>query len=58
MSVALVIQHETRMRRIILSSVASLALPYFYTGSSGSSCALIKGVGSDVHERLYTFEPI
>ena len=30
-SVALVIQHAMRMRRIILSSVASLALSYFYT---------------------------
>jgi hypothetical protein len=30
-SVALVIQHAKRMRRIILSSVASLALPYFST---------------------------
>jgi hypothetical protein len=31
MSVALVIQHAKRMRRIILSSVACLALPYFST---------------------------
>jgi hypothetical protein len=30
-SVALVIQHAQRMRRIILSSVACLALPYFST---------------------------
>jgi hypothetical protein len=30
-SVALVIQHAKRMRRIILPSVASLALPYFFT---------------------------
>ena len=30
-TVALVIQHAMRMRRIILSSVASLALPYFFT---------------------------
>jgi hypothetical protein len=30
-SVALVIQHAKRMRRIILSSVACLALPYFST---------------------------
>ena len=29
MSVALVIQHAARMRRFILSSVTSLALPYF-----------------------------
>ena len=29
--VALVIQHATRMRRITLSSVASLAVPYFST---------------------------
>ena len=28
-SVALVIQHAKRMRRIILSSVACLAVPYF-----------------------------
>jgi predicted transcriptional regulator len=28
-SVALVVQHAKRMRRIILSSVACLALPYF-----------------------------
>jgi hypothetical protein len=28
--VALVIQHAKRMRRIILSSVACLVLPYFY----------------------------
>ena len=31
MSVALVIQHAMRMRRIILSIVANLALPYFST---------------------------
>jgi hypothetical protein len=30
-SVALVIQHAKRMRRIILSSVACPAVPYFYT---------------------------
>jgi hypothetical protein len=30
-SVALVIKHEKRMRRIILSSVACLAVPYFST---------------------------
>jgi hypothetical protein len=30
-SVALVIQHSKRMRRIILSSVACLAVPYFST---------------------------
>ena len=30
-SVALIIQHEIRMRRIILLSMACLALPYFYT---------------------------
>jgi hypothetical protein len=30
-SVALVIQHVKRMRRIILSSVACLAVPYFST---------------------------
>jgi hypothetical protein len=29
--VALVMQHTMRMRRIILSSVASLAVPYFST---------------------------
>jgi hypothetical protein len=31
MSVALVIQHAKRMRRIILSSVTCLAVPYFST---------------------------
>jgi len=30
-SVALVIQHSKRMRRIIMSSVSCLALPYFFT---------------------------
>jgi hypothetical protein len=30
-SVVLVIQHAKRVRLIILSSVASLALPYFFT---------------------------
>jgi hypothetical protein len=30
-SVALVAQHAKRMRRIILSSVACLAVPYFFT---------------------------
>jgi hypothetical protein len=29
--VAIVTQHTKRMRRMILSSVASLALPYFFT---------------------------
>jgi hypothetical protein len=32
-SVALVIHHSQRMRRIILSSVSSLTLPYFSTVS-------------------------
>jgi hypothetical protein len=32
-SVALVIQHAKRMRHIILPSVASLAVPYFFTSS-------------------------
>jgi hypothetical protein len=30
-SVALVIQHAKRMRRVILSSVACLSVPYFFT---------------------------
>jgi hypothetical protein len=30
-SIALVIQHAKRMHRIILSSVACLAVPYFFT---------------------------
>jgi hypothetical protein len=33
MSIALVIQHVTRMRPIILSSVACLSVPYFFTPS-------------------------
>ena len=38
-SVALVIWHANRMRRVILSSMASLALPYFSTLShKGTIC--------------------
>jgi hypothetical protein len=31
--------------------------PPHNTGSSESRCALTKGAGSDVHERLYTLDP-
>jgi len=31
MSVAVIIQHEKRMRRVILSSVSYLAVPHFST---------------------------
>ena len=52
MPVALVIQHAKRMRRIVLSSVACLAVPYFFFPY------LIKGMifGKKVTEHKMCFD--
>jgi hypothetical protein len=43
------IQHKVQNNPFILN---------VYTVSSASRCALTKGVGSDVHERLYRLQPV
>jgi hypothetical protein len=44
--------------RVSSSVVLVFFIAVTYTGSSVSHCALMKGVQSDVHERLYRPEPI
>ena len=56
MSAALVIQQAKRMRRIILSSVACLALPYFSTQSHKRYDFLEKVIEYKIRVFLYNFQ--